>query len=64
MEKPLHNDTFNGHFISLLIIATTNFYKSIKSPHEFIYKVCNYSFTIWYMVFYKHGEGTAIFRLI
>ena len=24
----------------------------IKSPHEFVYKVSNYSF---YMVFYKHG---------
>ena len=36
----------------------------IKSPHEFIYKVSNYSFTVWYMVFYKHGGGTAIFRLI
>ena len=38
--------------------------RGIKSPHEFIYKVSNYSFTIWYMVFYKHGGGTAIFRLI
>ena len=35
--------------------------RGIKPPHEFIYKVSNYSFTIWYMVFYKHGEGTAIF---
>ena len=34
------------------------------SQHEFIYKVCNYSFTIWYIVFYKHGGGTAIFKLI
>ena len=38
--------------------------RGIKSPHEFIYKVSNYSFAIWYMVFYKHGGGTAIFRLI
>ena len=38
--------------------------RGIKSPHECIYKVSNYSFTIWYMVFYKHGGDTAIFRLI
>ena len=38
--------------------------RGIKSPHEFIYKVSNYSFTIWYKVFYKHSGGTAIFRLI
>ena len=38
--------------------------RGIKSSHEFIYKVSNYNFTIWYMVFYKHGGGTAIFRLI
>ena len=48
----------------MLIIAVTNLLLLIKSPHKFIYKVSNYSFTIWYMVFYKHGGGTAIFRLI
>ena len=33
--------------------------RGIKYPHEFIYKVSNYSFTILYMVFYKHGGDTA-----
>ena len=36
----------------------------IKSSHEFMYKVSDYSFTIWYIAFNKHGAGTAIFRLI
>jgi len=26
--------------------------------------VSNYSFTIWYMAFYKHGRGTAIFNIV
>ena len=40
--------------------------RGIKSPYEFIYKVSIDSFSIWCMVlvFYKHGGGTVIFRLI
>ena len=57
------------HLINLISITVDNcnhqlVTRGIKSQHEFVYKVSNYSFTIWYMVFYKHGGGTAIFRLI
>ena len=38
--------------------------RGINSQLENMYVVSNYSFTIWYMVFYKHGGGTEIFRLI
>ena len=38
--------------------------RGIESPYEFTDKVSNYSFTICYMVFYKYGGNTPIFRLI
>ena len=37
---PFYITDYNGNY--QLII------RGIKSPHEFIYKVSNYSFTIWY----------------
>ena len=42
--------------------------RGIKSPHEFIYKVSNYSFTIWYIVeagnilgFFSHRREMLIY---